>query len=62
MRISTGVQAILRFRFSNLKGSNTVVMDGKDLRITPLRWAQMSWYAGVGKIMETLQILYTFLY
>jgi hypothetical protein len=31
MKIDTGVQAILRFRLSNLKGCNVGITDGRDL-------------------------------
>jgi hypothetical protein len=31
MKIGTGVQAILRFRLSNLKGCNIGIIDGNDL-------------------------------
>jgi hypothetical protein len=33
-----GVQAILRFHLINLKRSNVGITNGRDLRITPLRW------------------------
>jgi hypothetical protein len=42
MKIGKGVQAILRFGPSNLKGSNVHVTDGGDLYSIPLKRAQMA--------------------
>jgi hypothetical protein len=36
MKISTGVQAILRFSHRNLRGCNVGITDGRDLLITPI--------------------------
>jgi hypothetical protein len=44
MQISTGVQAILKFCLSNLKGCNVGITDGRDLCRMVLKWAQMAWY------------------
>jgi hypothetical protein len=44
MKIGTGVQAILRFSLRNLRGCNVGITDGRDIRITPLRWAHVPWY------------------
>jgi uncharacterized protein YraI len=44
MRIGTGVQAILRFCLSNFRGCNVGISDGRDLRNTPLKLAQMPSY------------------
>jgi hypothetical protein len=41
MKIGAGVEAILRFILRNLRGYNVEVTDGSDLRIRPLRWAQV---------------------
>jgi hypothetical protein len=41
MNIGKGVQAILRFCLSNLRGCNVGIIDGRDLRIMPLRLAQV---------------------
>jgi hypothetical protein len=41
MKIGRGVQAILRFFFRNLRGCNVGITDGRDILITPLRWAQV---------------------
>jgi hypothetical protein len=40
MKIGTGVQAILWFYLRNLR-CNVGIIDGWDLRIKPLRWAQV---------------------
>jgi hypothetical protein len=40
MKTGTGVQAILRFYLSNLKGCNADITDERDLWCTPVRWAQ----------------------
>jgi hypothetical protein len=40
MMIDTGVQAILRFRLIKLRGCNIGITDGRDLGISPLRWAR----------------------
>jgi hypothetical protein len=42
MKIFTGVEKILRFCFSNMKGCNFVITDGRDLRNAPLKWAQIT--------------------
>jgi hypothetical protein len=42
MTITTGVQALLRFYFRNLRGCNVGITDGRDLRSAPLRWAQVA--------------------
>jgi hypothetical protein len=39
--IGTGVQAILSFRLSNLRGCNVGITDGRDLGSMPLGWAQV---------------------
>jgi hypothetical protein len=41
IKIGTGVQATLRCFLRNLRGCNVGVTVGRDLRITPLRWAQV---------------------
>jgi hypothetical protein len=41
-KIGTGIQAILRFCFSNLNGYNIGIIDGKELWSAPLRWAQVA--------------------
>jgi hypothetical protein len=38
------VETILRFHLSNLRECNVGITGGRDLRITPLRWAQVPWY------------------
>jgi hypothetical protein len=42
MKTATGIQAVLRFCLRNLKGSNAGIIDGRDLRSAPLRWAQVA--------------------
>jgi hypothetical protein len=42
MKIGTGVQAILRVCFSNLKCCNIGITDGRDLLYRPLKWAQVA--------------------
>jgi hypothetical protein len=37
MEIGTGVQAIVRFNLSSLRGCNIGITEGRDLRSTPLR-------------------------
>jgi hypothetical protein len=44
IKIGTGIQAILRFSLKNLRGCNVGITDGRNLWITPLRWAHVSWY------------------
>jgi hypothetical protein len=44
MKIGIGIQAILRFYLSNLRGCNDCITDRKDLRSKPLRWAQLHTY------------------
>jgi hypothetical protein len=41
MKIGTGVQAILRFCFRNLRDCNVGVTDGRDLFMA-LRWLQVA--------------------
>jgi hypothetical protein len=41
MKTGTGVQAILRVCLRNLRGCNVGNTDGRDLLITPLKWAQV---------------------
>jgi uncharacterized protein YraI len=38
VKIGTGVQAILRFCLSNMRGCNVGTTDGRDLWSAPLRW------------------------
>jgi hypothetical protein len=40
MKNRAGVQAILSFCLRNFMNCNDDITDGRDLRITPLRWAQ----------------------
>jgi hypothetical protein len=42
MKIGTGVQAILRFYFRNLRGCDVGITDWKDFLYTPLRWIHVS--------------------
>lgn len=42
MKISIGIQAILRFCLSNLTGCNVSIIDGKELCNAPLRWTQVA--------------------
>jgi hypothetical protein len=42
VKIGKGVQEILRFGLKNLKGCNVGITDGRDIRIAPLRWAQVA--------------------
>jgi hypothetical protein len=42
MIIDTGVQAILRFCFNNVRGNNVGITDGRDLLSAPFRWAQVA--------------------
>jgi hypothetical protein len=44
MKTGPGVQAILRFFLRNLRDCNVGIADGRDLGITPLRWAQVLRY------------------
>jgi hypothetical protein len=44
MKTCTGVQEILRFCLSNLRGCNVCITDVGDLRSMPLRWAPVSRY------------------
>jgi hypothetical protein len=37
MEIGSGVEGILRFNFSNLKGWNIGIIDGRDLGSMPLK-------------------------
>jgi hypothetical protein len=41
METGTGVQATLQFSLINLRGCNVGITEGRDLRTTPLRWAQV---------------------
>jgi hypothetical protein len=41
MKIGTGVQEILRFCLRSLRGCNVDIIDGRELLVTPLRWAQV---------------------
>jgi hypothetical protein len=41
MKIGTGIQAILRISLRNLRGCDVGITDGRDILITPLRWAQV---------------------
>jgi hypothetical protein len=41
MEIGTDVQAILKFGLRNLRYFSVGIIDGRDLPITPLRWAEM---------------------
>jgi hypothetical protein len=41
MKIGAGVQAILKFGNRHLRGCNVGVTGGRNLLITPLRWAQV---------------------
>jgi hypothetical protein len=41
MEIGTGVQVVLRVCLNNLKHCHVGITDGRDLRITTLRWAQV---------------------
>jgi hypothetical protein len=40
MKVGTGIQAILRFYLSNLRGCNVGITDGRHLQSAPLRWAK----------------------
>jgi hypothetical protein len=40
-KTDTGVQAILRFRLSNLNACNVGITNGRDLCSAPLTWSQM---------------------
>jgi hypothetical protein len=42
MKIGTGVQVILKFCLRILRGCDVGISDGRDLRSTPLRWAQIA--------------------
>jgi hypothetical protein len=42
MKSGTDVQAILRFCLRNLKGRNVGITERRDLRVAPLRWAQVA--------------------
>jgi hypothetical protein len=42
MKVGTGVQAILRFRLSNLDGCNIGITNGRYLRSVSLEWAQVA--------------------
>jgi hypothetical protein len=42
MKTSTGVEGILRFCLSNLKGCNAGIADGRDLLYTPFKWSQVA--------------------
>jgi hypothetical protein len=44
MKIGTGVQAMLRVWFSNMKGCNVGVTNVRDLWRTSFKWAQMARY------------------
>jgi hypothetical protein len=39
MKTGTGFQAILRFCLRNMRGCNVGITDGRNILITPLRWA-----------------------
>lgn len=41
MKIVTGIEGILKFCLSSLKGCNIGVIGGSDLRSAPLKWAQV---------------------
>jgi hypothetical protein len=38
MKIGTGIPAILRFCFRNLRGCDVGIPGGRDLRCSPLKW------------------------
>jgi hypothetical protein len=42
MKIYTGVQAILRFCLSHLRGCNVGIADGGDLLSSPLKWTEVA--------------------
>jgi hypothetical protein len=42
MKIGRCVEGILRFRFSNLKGRNSVITDKRNLGSAPLKCAQVA--------------------
>jgi hypothetical protein len=42
MIINTGIQAILRFCFNNLRGDNVGITDRRDVLSAPFRWAQVA--------------------
>jgi hypothetical protein len=42
MKIGTGAQVILRFRLSNLNGSNVGITDERNLSFTQSKWAQVA--------------------
>jgi hypothetical protein len=44
MKICTGVQAMLRLCFRNLRGCNNGTSNKTDLRNMPLRWLYVAWY------------------
>jgi hypothetical protein len=44
VKIGEGIQAILRFRLSNLNDCNIRITYGRGLRIMPLKMAQVAWY------------------
>jgi hypothetical protein len=41
MDIFADVEVVLGLSLRNLRGYNIDVIDGRDLRITPLRWGQV---------------------
>jgi hypothetical protein len=44
MKIGIGVQALLRFCLSSLRGCNVGITDARDLCSTSFRWTQVAWY------------------
>jgi hypothetical protein len=43
IKTGAGVEGILRFCLSNLKGCNIVITDGRNLGSAPLKWAQVAY-------------------
>jgi hypothetical protein len=42
MKVGTGVQAILRFHLTYLRGCHIGITDGEDLRCTAFRWLHIA--------------------
>jgi hypothetical protein len=42
MKIGTGVQAIVRIVFRNLRGCNVGITGGRDLLNVPLKWPEVA--------------------
>jgi hypothetical protein len=44
MKVVAGIEGILRFSLTNLKGCNVSITEGRDIWSVPLKWAQVAWY------------------